>query len=201
MLGINAGEIKNKQNPLSTISKYSSSVERNQVGNSSGRGKKTGISSKMDSLYLSSEGIEMLQERKINGNPFLPDENKHNILDELMKSYREQLEASNDEKDGSRDMAKLMEIARRIAKGDKVPAKDEKKLLEFSPELYQAAKAAALLNVNKKHKEHDSLFDDEEKNDIRNKLNSLEQEDLMASVSGETAASDGTASIEAPSVE
>jgi len=196
MLGINAGEIKNKQNPLSTVNKYSSSV-----GNSSGRSKKTGISSKMDSLYLSAEGIEMLQERKINGNPFLTDENKHNILEELMKSYREQLEASNDKKDGSRDMAKLMEIARRIAKGDKVPAKDEKKLLEFSPELYQAAKAAALLNVNKKHKEHDSLFDDEEKNDIRNKLNSLEQENLMASESGETAASDGTANVEAPSVE
>lgn len=201
MLGINASEIKNKQNPLSTINKYSSSAERNQVGNSSGRSKKTGISSKMDSLYLSAEGIEMLQEHKINSNPFLPNENKHNILEELMKSYREQLEASNDEKDGFRDMAKLMEIARRIAKGDKVPAKDEKKLLEFSPELYQAAKAAALLHVNKKRKEHDSMFDDEEKNDIRNKLNSLEQEDLMASESGETAASDGTANVEVLSVE
>lgn len=38
------------------------------------------------------------------------------------------------------DMSKAMEVARRIMKGGIVPAKDEKKLMEFSMELYQAAK-------------------------------------------------------------
>lgn len=197
MLSINTDEIKNKQNTLSAINKYSSSAERNQVGNSSGRSKKTSISSKKDCLYISPEGIEMLQERKTNGNPFLI-ENKQNSLEKLLESYREQLEASNDGKDGFRDMAKLMEIARRIARGDKVPAKDEKKLMEFSPELYQIAKAAAMLHANKKHKKHKSMFDDEENNNIRNKLNSLEEVNLVTAEGGK---SDGAADVEVSTME
>lgn len=199
MLGINASEIKNKQSPLSAIKKYSSSAERNQVGNNSGQSKKTGISAKtgiypkMDSLIISAEGIGMVHDQKANENPFLVEQNN---LEALMESYREQLKASNETKDAFKDMAKLMEIARRISKGDKVPAKDEKKLMEFSPELYQAAKAAAMLHANEKHKKHKSMFDDEENNDIRNKLNSLEQEDLTTTGSGEMTAGNGTADLE-----
>lgn len=48
-----------------------------------------------------------------------------------MESYWEQLEASKEAKSAFEDMAKIMEIARRISRGDKVPAKDEKKLMEF----------------------------------------------------------------------
>jgi hypothetical protein len=55
-----------------------------------------------------------------------------------------------------------MEIARRISKGDKVPASDEQKLMEFNMEIYQMAKNMAVMNANKKHKEWDSLWDDEE---------------------------------------
>lgn len=60
------------------------------------------------------------------------------------------------------DMAKCLEISRRIANGDKVPATDEKKLMDFSMELYMAAKNMAVMNMDKKHKEHDSLWGDEE---------------------------------------
>ena len=35
------------------------------------------------------------------------------------------------------DMGKMMEVARRIMKGGIVPASDEKKLMEFSFEMYQ----------------------------------------------------------------
>ena len=61
------------------------------------------------------------------------------------------------------ELAKIMEIVRRIANGDKVPHKDEKKLLEYNSKLYMAAKAAASLRHNKKPKKYKSLYEDEEK--------------------------------------
>lgn len=58
--------------------------------------------------------------------------------------------------------AKCLEIARRLARGDKVPPKDEQKLLEFSAEMYQVAKNMAIMAKKEKPKEHDSLWEDEE---------------------------------------
>ena len=43
------------------------------------------------------------------------------------------------------EYGKILEVARRIATGGKVPYKDEKKLMEYSDKLYQAAKSAAML--------------------------------------------------------
>lgn len=60
--------------------------------------------------------------------------------------------------------AKCLEIARRIARGDKVPPKDEQKLLEFNADMYQMAKNMASMVNNEKRKEHDSLWDDEDEN-------------------------------------
>lgn len=60
------------------------------------------------------------------------------------------------------DMAKCLEIARRISRGDRVPAQDEKKLMDFNMEIYQMAKNMATLNMDKKHKDWDSLWEDEE---------------------------------------
>jgi len=65
---------------------------------------------------------------------------------------------------GAEDMAKCMEIARRISAGSKVPASDEKRLMEYSFELYLTAKNAATLNRHKSKKEYDSLWGDEEEN-------------------------------------
>lgn len=62
------------------------------------------------------------------------------------------------------DLAKCIETARRIASGAKVPAKDEQKLMEFSMEMYLAAKNAAMLEKNP-DKEYDSLWEDEEESD------------------------------------
>jgi hypothetical protein len=64
--------------------------------------------------------------------------------------------------EAAEDMAKCLEIARRISRGDKVPASDEQKLMEFNMEIYQMAKSMATMNMNKKHKEWDSLWDDDE---------------------------------------
>ena len=40
------------------------------------------------------------------------------------------------------EYGKILEVARRIATGGKVPYKDEKKLMEYSDKLYQAAKSS-----------------------------------------------------------
>ena len=49
-------------------------------------------------------------------------------------------------------------------KGAIVPAKDEKKLMEFSMEMYQAAKNIGAMAKKKEKEEYDSLWDDKEKN-------------------------------------
>ncbi len=61
------------------------------------------------------------------------------------------------------DMAKIMEVARRISNGGKVPASDERKLMEYSMELYMSAKNMAMLSeMRKKREKYDSLWDDED---------------------------------------
>ncbi len=65
-------------------------------------------------------------------------------------------------KEYGEEMAKCLEIARRIGRGDRVPAQDEKKLMDFNMEIYQMAKEMAAMNMEGKHKEWDSLWGEEE---------------------------------------
>ncbi|MCM1543195.1 MAG: hypothetical protein NC121_18335 [Blautia sp.] len=61
------------------------------------------------------------------------------------------------------DMAKIMEVARRISTGGRVPATDEQKLMDYSMELYMSAKNLAMLKeLEEKHKKYDSLWEDED---------------------------------------
>lgn len=60
------------------------------------------------------------------------------------------------------NMGKILEVARRIMKGAIVPAEDEKKLMEFDYELYQAAKSIGAMARREKKEEYDSLWGDEE---------------------------------------
>ncbi|MDE6918804.1 MAG: hypothetical protein K2P40_17655 [Lachnospiraceae bacterium] len=69
---------------------------------------------------------------------------------------------SNVMQEKSDDMAKIMEVARRIGKGAKVPASDEKKLMDYSMEVYLAAKNLAMLNDRKKREKYKSLWEDED---------------------------------------
>lgn len=88
------------------------------------------------------------------------------ISDNLKEMYQRQLEAAKESAkaagEGMNELAKIIEISRRISNGDKVPASDEKKLMEYDSGLYQAAKAAAMLHADEKHKEYSSLFEEEE---------------------------------------
>lgn len=62
----------------------------------------------------------------------------------------------------NQDLMKIMEVARRLMKGAVVPPTDEKKLMEYSMELYQAAKNIGALAKQKEKEEYDSLWKDEE---------------------------------------
>lgn len=57
------------------------------------------------------------------------------------------------------DLAKIMEVARRIGDGAKVPPQDEQKLMEYSMEMYMSAKNLAMLKERKE--KYESLWDDE----------------------------------------
>lgn len=99
----------------------------------------------------------------------------------MQKSLLQNAEASRAQGDAmakqADDYVKCIEVARRIARGDKVPSKDEQKLLEFSSEMYQAAKnMASMVKRNEKRKEHDSLWDDEDEN---NKTEALSPEEAV----------------------
>ncbi len=58
------------------------------------------------------------------------------------------------------DLGKIMEVARRLMKGGIVPPDDEKKLMEYSMELYQAAKNIG--SMAKEREEYESLWKEEE---------------------------------------
>lgn len=65
-------------------------------------------------------------------------------------------------KEYGEEMAKCLEIARRISRGDRVPAQDEKKLMDFNMDIYKMAKEMAAMNMEGEHKEWDSLWGEEE---------------------------------------
>ncbi len=81
-------------------------------------------------------------------------------------SQKEQMEsdlaASKSQIEGAMRMMdiliKCMKISMRIINGDRVPAQDEKLLLENYPEMYSSAKLLATRNEDSK--EHDSLADE-----------------------------------------
>ena len=80
---------------------------------------------------------------------------------------KEQLESSREEAEGMAKefgcLSKCMVIAARISRGDIVPAKDMKYLMENEPDLY---KQAILLRQPKKDpEEYDSVLDEEDEKD------------------------------------
>lgn len=97
------------------------------------------------------------------------------ISDEAKKMFLDQLENTKEENPYT-DLIKLIEIANRISKGDKVPLSDEKKLLEKEPDMYLSAKMTAEMNKNKKHKNHKPLFEEEEEGNIKEQINGLKAE-------------------------
>ena len=97
-------------------------------------------------------------------------EEYRNFMDKLMQQHMllYSAEASKQQGDAmeerTEDLINIMEVSRRIGRGDKVPAYDEQKLMEYSMELYMAAKNMAMLSElqDKDKEKHKSLWNDDE---------------------------------------
>ncbi len=98
----------------------------------------------------------------------ISDEGKQKALQlQNMKMYAEQLqESKKNAEEAGEETVKVMTVFRRIANGDIVPAKDEKKLMEYSFEMYQAAKNLACLKQSEERKKYKSVDDEEEDESI-----------------------------------
>lgn len=89
-----------------------------------------------------------------------------NYMDKLLEQWAATANMVSAEQQGEameeyvEDLAKIMEVARRIMKGGIVPPSDEKKLMDYSMEMYQAAKNMGALA--KEREEYDSLWEEEE---------------------------------------
>lgn len=101
--------------------------------------------------------------------------------------------------DAMEDLGKIMEVARRIMNGDIVPPSDERKLMEFSEELYQAAKNIATMKENQKKEEHESLWEDEEPTEPEDPTEVANNTEAFADGPAVVSAEETIASVEVPS--
>lgn len=93
------------------------------------------------------------------------------------------------------DMAKIMEVARRIMRGAIVPASDEKKLMEYSEEMYQTAKSIGAMVQRQKKEKYDSLWKDEEEKTYDDPREAAENGETMSEGPQVVDAADTVASI------
>ncbi len=84
-------------------------------------------------------------------------ENEMAMLEMQLESAKEQSEAIED---SFSTFSKCMTIAHRITKGDKVPLKDMKYLMEHEPDLYK--QAILMRQPNPKPKEHKSVLEEDD---------------------------------------
>lgn len=94
------------------------------------------------------------------------------------------------------DMGKIMEVARRLMKGDIVPPTDEKKLMEYSMEMYQAAKNMGFMAKQKEREEHESLWEDEEPKEYDDPIETANNTEAFAEGPEVVEVADTIASVE-----
>lgn len=118
-------------------------------------------------------------------------EQQTSIMD--MVSSKQQGEAM---KEYAEDIGKIMTVARRLMNGDIVPATDEKKLMEYSMELYQAAKNIGAMMQRKEREEYDSLWEDEEKKEYEDPLETANNTEAFGAGPEVVNVADTVASVE-----
>lgn len=149
---------------------------------------------------------EALQEKinaTVNGADLFADEAAmlqltYDALDEKQNGYQEYLEQLNAQweaiqtlestkqqgeaaKEAGTELAKIMEVVRRIMKGGKVPGSDERKVMEYDSKLYQMAKSVGAMAKQRKRKEYDSLWEDEEKKETVDPLEKANNTEVSGS--------------------
>lgn len=143
------------------------------------------LSNEEDVLVLTEKAGRQLVEDRRNYGSMLQ-------MQAQMASQRTQDAAS---KKYAKDQAKVMSVFRAMAKGDIVPASDEKKLMEYSSELYQSAKMAQSLALQTERRKHKSQWDEKEEEAHKAKMKELCDE------SNEAALAVGTGSREFSNVQ
>ena len=74
------------------------------------------------------------------------------------------------------DEAKIMAVVRSMTKGDIVPPGDEKKVMDYDGDLYMAAKMAQTIAQQAERHKKKSLWDEEEEEEFRKKMDALNEE-------------------------
>ncbi len=104
---------------------------------------------------ISAQGL--VQKEEAEENASIREQNEKQMYQEMLENTRE---AAEKQGEGFGDLAKALEIARRILNGDIVPAQDEKFLMEFNSEMYMRVKSMAELKEDPE--KYDSLLEEEE---------------------------------------
>lgn len=118
-------------------------------------------------------------------------QNELSMLEQQLENSKEQGEAAAD---SFETFSKCLTIAQRITRGDKVPLKDMKYLMEHEPDLYK--QAILMRQPNNKPKEYDSVLDED---DSENKTE--ESGDTSSDSRNAPPVSEAPAASEAPAVE
>lgn len=116
-------------------------------------------------LELSDAGLQKLAEAQKNSEVQNNSKNQQ-YSQSQMQMFQEQMERMREDNEKAAehadDTAKIMTIFRRIANGDIVPPRDEKKLMEHSMEMYQAAKNLGSMKQNEDKKKYKSVDEEDE---------------------------------------
>lgn len=128
-----------------------------------------------------------------------------NYMEKLMEQWAATANMVSTEQQGDameeyyEDLGKIMEVARRLMKGGIVPATDEKKLMEYSMELYQAAKNMGMLSKQREKEEYDSLWDeDEEEKEYEDPIETADNTEAFAEGPEIVEVADTVASVASP---
>lgn len=126
-------------------------------------GKEVVLSAEEDVLVLTQKaGKQLVKDRT--------DHNNMLLMEAEMAAQKTQQAASEKT---AQDYAKIMAVYRAMAKGDIVPASDERKLQEYNSDLYQAAKMAQAMARQAERKKQKSQWDEKEEQDHQAKMKEL----------------------------
>jgi hypothetical protein len=107
-------------------------------------------------------------------------------MDQLLEQWSTKIDlvSSEQQKDAMeeyyKDISKIMTVARRMMHGDIVPGTDEKKLMEYDSDLYQMAKEAQMMAQVEKRKKYKSLWEDEEKKQYDDPMETADDQEAFA---------------------
>lgn len=115
-----------------------------------------------DIVLSNTEDVLVLTEKA--SKQLVKDRREHNGMLQLKVEIAAQKTQNAANEKIAEDQAKVMAVYLAMVKGDIVPAGDEKKLQEYSFELYQAAKMAQSMAQSAERRKQESQWDEKEEN-------------------------------------